>query len=73
MRVFLVGDDVVAGGAHRLGQVAVQVQLGAHDRARSDQRAHPRQDVALAVVLAVVLLPLLLVVRAALRVIHRVS
>ncbi len=52
MRVFLEQDDDV-GAAHALfGEMAVRVELDADDGFRPDDRAHPRDQVAFAVIIA---------------------
>ena len=53
VRVFLVGDDDVCGGAHRLRQVAVQVELDPQHRVRADDGAGMGQQVAFAIIVAI--------------------
>ena len=52
MGIFLVHDQDVGGLGHGVGQVAVEVELGADRHVRADNLAHPGQQVALAVVAA---------------------
>ena len=50
--VFLVDHDDVGAPPHRLGEMAVQVELDADRRVRADDGADPLQGVALAIVVA---------------------
>ncbi len=51
--VFLVGDDDIGGGAHELGEVAVEVELDADGGVGAGEFAHAGEGVAFAVLVAV--------------------